>query len=94
MAGFNQPPLFTNRLGLKIARASRGIPRLVNILCHKVLLQAYGEGHKRVTPRHIHLAIADTEDCKKHHANHYWAYSLLAISVFVIAVMRVWRQWL
>ncbi|MCK8132719.1 ExeA family protein [Pseudoalteromonas sp. 2CM28B] len=94
VAGFNQPPLFTNRLGLKIARASRGIPRLVNILCHKVLLQAYGEGLNKVTPRHIHLAIADTEDCKKHHANHYWAYSLLAISVFVIAIMWVWRQWL
>lgn len=94
VAGFNQPPLFSNRLGLEIARASRGIPRLVNILCHKVLLQAYGEGLNTITSRHIQLAIADTDDCSKYRSNQYWGYSVLAISVFVITAIWVWRQWL
>ncbi|MDO6635846.1 AAA family ATPase [Pseudoalteromonas carrageenovora] len=94
VAGFNQPPLFSNNMGLKIARASRGIPRLVNILCHKVLLQAYGEGLNKITTRHIQLAIKDTEDCAKYRTGQYWSYSAVAISVFAIAAIWIWRQWL
>ena len=94
VAGFNQPPLFSNNMGLKIARASRGIPRLVNILCHKVLLQAYGEGLNQITTRHIQLAIKDTEDCAKYRTGQYWSYSAVAISVFAIAAIWIWRQWL
>jgi len=94
VAGFNQPPLFNNRMGLKIARASRGIPRLVNILCHKALLQAYGEGLNAITTRHIQLAIKDTEDCAKYRVGHYWSYSAITISVIAIAAIWVWRQWL
>ncbi|MEL0633071.1 AAA family ATPase [Pseudoalteromonas carrageenovora] len=94
VAGFNQPPLFSNNMGLKIARASRGIPRLVNILCHKVLLQAYGEGLNQITTRHIQLAIKDTEDCAKYRSGQYWSYSAIAISVLAIAAIWMWRQWL
>ncbi|MDO6547306.1 ExeA family protein [Pseudoalteromonas carrageenovora] len=94
VAGFNQPPLFSNNMGLKIARASRGIPRLVNILCHKVLLQAYGEGLNQITTRHIQLAIKDTEDCAKYRTGQYWSYSAVAISAFAIAAIWIWRQWL
>lgn len=94
VAGFNQPPLFNNRMGLKIAHASRGIPRLVNILCHKALLQAYGEGLNAITTRHIQLAIKDTEDCAKYRVGYYWSYSAITISVIAIAAIWVWRQWL
>lgn len=41
--------------------ASRGIPRLVNILCHKALLVAYGRNYKKITSQAIKLAILDTE---------------------------------
>lgn len=43
-----------------IARYSRGTPRLVNVLAHKCLMLAYGEGVHRVTPRHVHLCARDT----------------------------------
>lgn len=42
-------------------RASRGIPRLANILCHKALLAAYGLGDARVARRHARAAVRDTE---------------------------------
>ncbi|MBQ4832651.1 AAA family ATPase [Pseudoalteromonas sp. MMG010] len=92
VAGFNQPPLFNNQLGLKIARASRGIPRLVNILCHKTLLQAYGEGVSSVSAAHIKLAVKDTEDCTAMTFNKQWAYFAIAITVLSIAVLGLWRQ--
>lgn len=43
-----------------IAHASAGVPRLVNILAHKGLMLAYGEGTHRVTPAHVRLAVQDT----------------------------------
>ncbi len=43
-----------------IARASAGVPRLINVLAHKCLMLAYGENLHRVNPTHVRLAVADT----------------------------------
>jgi len=43
-----------------IARFSRGVPRLVNVLANKCLMLAYGENEHRVNVRHVRLAAADT----------------------------------
>ncbi len=43
-----------------IARFSRGVPRLVNVLAHKCLMLAYGEDVHRVTLAHVQLAAQDT----------------------------------
>lgn len=45
----------------ELYKRSRGIPRLVNILCHKSLMAAYGLGHQSITRKHIRLAVKDTE---------------------------------
>ena len=45
---------------LALAQYSRGVPRLINVLAHKCLMLAYGENLHRVSPRHVHLAAADT----------------------------------
>ncbi|MGK7297105.1 MAG: ExeA family protein [Candidatus Wenzhouxiangella sp. M2_3B_020] len=57
-------PLFTRGAVRRINRASRGVPRLVNILCHKSLLAAYGLGKPRATWREAGRAIADTESVR------------------------------
>ncbi|MBA3902542.1 MAG: AAA family ATPase [Rhodocyclaceae bacterium] len=44
-----------------IHRASGGTPRLVNILAHKAMLSAYGEGGQEVLSRHVRAAARDTE---------------------------------
>lgn len=43
-----------------MARASGGVPRLVNILAHKSLLLAFGAGVQQVEPQHVRNAAADT----------------------------------
>jgi MSHA biogenesis protein MshM len=45
-----------------LVKASRGIPRLVNVLCHKALMLSYGQGQKEVSRKHVKGAIADTDD--------------------------------
>ena len=43
-----------------IARASGGVPRLINVLAHKCLMLVYGEGGQTVNVEHVRLAVAHT----------------------------------
>ncbi len=60
-AGYNGPPLFTEKALDALYQASGGIPRLINILCHKSLMSAFGKGMLLVDEAHVELAISDTE---------------------------------
>ena len=59
-AGYTGGRLFDARAITLLARASGGIPRLVNILCHKALMSAYGKGSLLVQSKHMRAAIRDT----------------------------------
>lgn len=63
-AGYNGADLFTPGALRLIARASGGIPRLVNILAHKSLLAAWGRGDRLVQKSHALQAIRDTESVR------------------------------
>lgn len=52
--------IFESASAQSIARLSLGVPRVVNVLAHKCLMLAYGEGTHRVTPAHVQLAAVDT----------------------------------
>ena len=61
VAGYRGEPLFSKPALRVLCRASRGTPRLINILAHKALLAVYGEGGQRVKWRHLRSAQRDTE---------------------------------
>jgi MSHA biogenesis protein MshM len=67
VAGYQGPRLFGARLVGDITRACDGIPRLVNIVAHKALLAAYGEGTANLTRQHVRRAIVDTESLGSAH---------------------------
>jgi MSHA biogenesis protein MshM len=60
VAGYKGNQLFSKGAARLIHRASGGVPRLVNILAHKAMLLAYGEGAQEVTATHVREAAADT----------------------------------
>ena len=60
IAGYSGSALFTNGALHAIHGASRGVPRLVNILAHKALLVVYGEGGRQVERTHVRAAVEDT----------------------------------
>jgi MSHA biogenesis protein MshM len=60
-AGYKYGTLFSDSALSLLAKASAGIPRLINILCHKSLLAAYGYNKKKVTTKSVLLAIKDTD---------------------------------
>lgn len=62
-AGYSKPSHLFNASALRLlVKASRGVPRLVNILSHKALMLCYGQGHKEVNKKHLSGAIGDTDD--------------------------------
>jgi len=48
-----------------LAKGSRGIPRLLNVMAHKSLMLAYGQGDYQVRTSHVAKAIADTEESSR-----------------------------
>ncbi|GDY26472.1 MULTISPECIES: ExeA family protein [unclassified Agarivorans] len=62
LSGYRGGPLFTAGSLKLLTRASRGIPRLINILAHKVLMLCYGQGAQQVSVNMVKTAVQDTED--------------------------------
>ncbi|TRX52810.1 ExeA family protein [Thalassomonas sp. M1454] len=65
IAGYKGEPLFDSQTCKSIARVSGGIPRLVNVLCHKMLMLSYGQGKQKVNKKDLNLAVKDTESVEK-----------------------------
>ncbi|MFB2641143.1 ExeA family protein [Shewanella bicestrii] len=85
VAGYAGQALFGPKLTRKIAEASRGIPRLINILAHKALMLSFGEGATQVRMAHIKGAIQDTEDASR--GSQRWpAYMVIALLACAAAI--------
>ncbi len=65
VAGHEGASIFDTAALDAVYRSSRGIPRLVNILCHKALMVAYGQGQSVVDLAQVKLASRDTEDATR-----------------------------
>lgn len=57
----NGVDVFDKRAVKLLHRLSRGTPRVVNILAHKSLLAAFGEGLLQVSRKHVLVAARDSE---------------------------------
>ena len=57
--------LISRGLRAFIALVTKGTPRLVNIVCHKILLRAYSQGKSSANWFHTVNAVLDTDDCKR-----------------------------
>jgi len=60
-AGYRGPDVFAPAAVTRIARASGGLTRRINILADKGLLAAYSEGAHAVIQKHVRAAVADSE---------------------------------
>ncbi len=60
-AGGSKPLPFSEQAIALIAKASRGIPRLVNSICDNALLLAYAGEELLIAPGHIHHVLRDLD---------------------------------
>ncbi|MDA0687417.1 MAG: AAA family ATPase [Proteobacteria bacterium] len=86
-AGYNGPFLFSKRALDYLYRASDGIPRVINILCHKALMVAFGKGERSVQVDHIKSAAEDTEGVELPSFNYKPAFIAVTGLVIGAAVM-------
>ncbi|MDP1525378.1 MAG: AAA family ATPase [Rhodocyclaceae bacterium] len=61
IAGHSGDPIFEPVAVKLLTKAAGGTPRLINILSHKAMLLAFGEGQLHILPHHIKSAAQDTE---------------------------------
>jgi MSHA biogenesis protein MshM len=69
VAGYKGGNLFEINAMSSLFKASRGIPRLINILSHKSMMSACGQGTKYVNKNNMQAAIKDTEDAQLRHTD-------------------------
>ncbi|WDF89300.1 MSHA fimbrial biogenesis protein MshM [Aeromonas hydrophila] len=77
ISGYRGAPLFGGRAQRQLWRASRGIPRLINILAQKCLMLAYGQGARQIDSRLVRLAVRDTDDARRFVPRRWWPLVLL-----------------
>lgn len=68
VAGFGGARLFSRAAIRRLYASSGGVPRLVNILAHKSMMLAYGQGRQQVGGAHVKTAATDTVGAKRR----YW----------------------
>ena len=59
-AGYSGDHMFTSQALSSLLTNSRGVPRLINILCHKALMVAFGKGERMIDESHVQAAADDT----------------------------------
>lgn len=87
VAGYRGSGLFSADAVRRLHHASHGVPRLVNILAHKALMAAFGEGERIVGAAQVRAAIADTESLDT--PGHRWRTQLLRYALLAGATLLV-----
>jgi general secretion pathway protein A len=80
--------LFSERLLRQVYRRSRGIPRLINLLCDRMLLGAYGRGAER--PNRALLASAAREVLGDDGSSSRWRLFALAVLATIVVLAGLW----
>ncbi len=60
-AGYHGPDLFDREAQSRLFKFSKGIPRVINVLCNKALMLSYASGEFYVNSKHIEAAAADSQ---------------------------------
>lgn len=91
VAGYRGAPLFSRPAVSVINRGSRGTPRLINVLAHKAMMAAWGEGSEQVRRRHAVRAVRDTEGA---HGGRMTMWLAAGALLLVLAVGMALSFWL
>jgi MSHA biogenesis protein MshM len=90
VAGYNkEETLFSKSVCKQLLKASKGTPRIVNTICHKALMLAYGEGKFVISSKHIKLAAFDTEAAEPARSIPWLAWALPAIACAIVTTSLV-----
>lgn len=85
VAGAVGAAIFSESAIEELSRRSGGIPRLINVIAHKALMLAFGEGATQVDWRHVSLAADDTAAAKS---------TRLSSGTWLMQKLSLGRRWI
>lgn len=89
VAGNTRGHIFTKKARRHLFKASGGIPRLVNILSHKSLLVAYGQGSREIDHKAVLFAVKDTESASPFKLKKYAKRILKMVGISLLILMSI-----
>jgi len=92
VAGYKGAVIFSDTLSKKVAKISKGIPRLVNVLCHKMLMLSYGQGQYQITKKHLSAAVNDTEATMQT-SNVKWYVGIASVLMTTVIIVYVLKNY-
>ena len=90
VAGYMGDRLFDHSAIDALYRGSRGVPRLINVLAHKSMLVAFGEGRHHVSAHHVRKAAHDTPSARVPRSPVLWAV-LVVVAAALAAGFGFWH---
>lgn len=84
--------VFPKAVCKRLFKATNGTPRLVNIVCHKALMLAFGEGKFQVSKTHIKLAISDTEAANTNFSRPWYAWAISIVACICVSTALLMFQ--
>lgn len=91
-AGNKYPALFSRKALDLLFINTNGIPRLINILCHKALIAAFGRGKMQADGKAMHMAIEDTESIDCPSRTNYLVVKILMLILFLLLAVNIFYE--
>jgi type II secretory pathway predicted ATPase ExeA len=88
-AGYHGPDLFALRVVRRIAAASQGLTRRINLIADKALLAAFADNTHNVSAGHVRAAIRDSEFSNKRR----WPTGWIALTATALLAAGVGGGW-
>ena len=89
VAGYKGADLFSTAICKSIANITQGVPRLVNVVCHKMLMLAYGQGHYKMSSNLLKTAVKDTESIEQNLPMHLLILSFSGL-LSLLLLIYIW----
>ncbi len=86
-SGYNGPMLFSKKAVKELFAASKGVPRMINVLAHKALMAAFADRVMQVDHRHIRRAAADDEIRQPMNIGLWFA----VVAAVILSAGIIWR---
>lgn len=84
IAGYMGDRLFNTTALDALYTASRGVPRLINVVAHKSMLAAYGEGRHYISAAHVRQAARDTPSARRVYSPPLWIGAAAAVTAAAV----------
>jgi general secretion pathway protein A len=95
MSGAPDPEVFTPRAIQEVYRYSKGIPRLINVVCDNALLTGYSMDQKVIGPKIIHEVIGHMDGTgtqRKKRRFLFYSGILVVVMVFSLSFYLLWKE--